>query len=75
MISMLLWLVIIGVGLYLLNTLVTMAQPIKIIINAIVVILVLLWVAESFGLVGPYPLHGPVVAAPAHVAGPCAPCR
>jgi hypothetical protein len=43
-------LVLIGVGLYLLNTYVPMAAPIKSIINVVVVLLVVLWLAELFGL-------------------------
>lgn len=50
-------LVVIGVMLYLLNTLVPMAAPIKTIINAVVIVLVLLWVAEIFGL---FALGGPI---------------
>ena len=49
-------LVIIGVGLYLLNTL-PIAQPIKTIIYVVVVLLVLLWLLELFGLMN---LGGPV---------------
>ena len=39
-----------GVGLYLLNAHVPMAQPIKTIINVIVVLLVIAWLLEAFGL-------------------------
>jgi len=45
-------LVLIGVGLYLLNTMVTMDQKIKTIINVVVVLLVVLWVLQVFGLFG-----------------------
>lgn len=77
MISFILILALIGVGLYLLNTYVPMAAPIKTIINIVVVILVLLWVLESFGILGPWPLHSGPVSGPlvAPHAGPCAPCR
>jgi uncharacterized protein YhhL (DUF1145 family) len=43
-------LVIIGVGLYLVNTYVPMAKPIKTIINVVVVLLVILWLCELFDL-------------------------
>ena len=48
-------LVLIGVGLYLLNKHIPMAPPIKSILNVVVVVLVVLWIAELFGLfqVGP----------------------
>jgi uncharacterized protein YhhL (DUF1145 family) len=45
-------LVLIGVGLYLLNTLVPMDSKIKTIINVVVVLLVVLWVLQVFGLFG-----------------------
>lgn len=50
-------LVIIGVVLYVLNTVVPMDARIKTIVNAIVVVLVLLWVLEVFGLIGGVPLR------------------
>lgn len=56
LIGLLIILVIIGVGLYLLNTLVPMDNKIRTIINVVVVIAVLLWVAEEFGLIGGTPL-------------------
>jgi hypothetical protein len=49
-IELLFLLVLIGVGLYLLNTYVPMAQPLKMIINVIVVLLVIAWLLEAFGL-------------------------
>jgi hypothetical protein len=49
-ISLLVVLIIIGVILWLLNTYVPMAVPIKSIINVVVVILVILWLLQIFGL-------------------------
>lgn len=49
-------LVFIGVGLYVLNRVVPMDGNVKIIINAVVILVVLLWVLECFGLIGPYSL-------------------
>lgn len=43
-------LIVIGVGLWLLNTYVPMAQPIKTIINVVVILCVVLWVLQVFGL-------------------------
>jgi hypothetical protein len=44
-------LVVIGVGLYLLNTYVPMAAPIRTIINVVVILAILIWILEVFGLV------------------------
>jgi uncharacterized protein YhhL (DUF1145 family) len=59
-IGLLVTLVIVGVLLYLVNTVIPMAQPIKTILNVVVVILVCLWLLEAFGLIGPYGLHTPI---------------
>lgn len=56
-IELLFLLVVIGVGLYLVNTYIPMAQPIKTIINVVVVVLVILWLCELFGL---FQLGGPI---------------
>jgi hypothetical protein len=52
MISFLIVLVIIGVCLYLLNTLVPMDAKIKTVINVVVVVAVLLYTLQFFGIVG-----------------------
>jgi hypothetical protein len=57
LISLLVALVIIGVGLYLLNTLVPMDAKIRTIINVVVVLAALLWLLEAFGLIGGAPFH------------------
>lgn len=57
MLYMLLVLIIIGVALYLLNTYVPMAQPIKTIINILVVLLVCVWLLSIF--FGPISSWGP----------------
>ncbi len=51
MISLLLFLVVVGVLLYLLNAYVPMAAPIKTVINVIVVLAVIVYVLQAFGLV------------------------
>ena len=49
MIELFVVLVIVGVLLYLLNTYVYMAAPIKTIINVLVVLFVVIWVLNFFG--------------------------
>jgi hypothetical protein len=43
-------LVIVGVVLWLINTYIPMARPIKTILNLVVVIVVILWLLSAFGL-------------------------
>ena len=45
-------LIVVGVGLYLINRYIPMASSIKSILNAVVVIAVLVWVLQVFGLWG-----------------------
>ena len=52
-ISLIVMLIIIGVLLYLVNTLIPMDAKIKTIINVVVVIIVLLWLLQVFGAVIP----------------------
>ena len=52
-ISLIVMLIIIGVLLYLVNTLIPMDAKIKTIINVVVVINVLLWLLQVFGAVIP----------------------
>jgi hypothetical protein len=49
-------LIVIGVLLWLVNTYIPMASPIKTIINALVILFVCLWLLNAFGLLsgGPY---------------------
>lgn len=49
-ISLVLVLIVIGVVLYLINTLIPMDAKIKTIINVVVILAVLLWLLEAFGL-------------------------
>jgi len=50
MITILVYLVIAGVALYLLNTYVPMAAPFKTIINVVVVLILIIWLLNAFGL-------------------------
>lgn len=49
-IGLLIVLIVIGAILWLLNNYVPMAQPIKTIINIVVVLLVILWLLQVFGV-------------------------
>lgn len=60
LIQLLITLVFIGIGLYALNTMIPMDGKIRQIINVIVVIAVLLWLCEVFGLIAPIHLGAPV---------------
>ena len=53
MISVLLFLVIIGVCLYLVETYIPMSPPIKVVIRVVVVIVLVLWLLQLFGITGP----------------------
>jgi hypothetical protein len=53
-------LIIVGVGLYLINTYVPMAAPIKTLINVVIVLAVFLWVVRAFLPTGGY-IIGPHV--------------
>lgn len=50
LITLLIVLILIGVVLYLVNTLIPMDPKIKTIINVVVIIVVLLWLLQVFGL-------------------------
>jgi len=53
LINIMLVLVFIGVILWLINTYIPMAQPIKMILNAVVAIVVIVWLLRIFGALGP----------------------
>ena len=50
LIYVVMWLVIVGVALWLINTYIPMARSIKSILNAVVVICVCVWLLQVFGL-------------------------
>jgi len=50
MISIILVLLVAGIGLWLINTYVPMAGSIKTILNVVVVLVVCVWVLQAFGL-------------------------
>lgn len=50
-------LILLGVGLYLVNTLIPMDARIKTLLNVLVIVVVVLWILSAFGLfsMGPIP--------------------
>ena len=52
-ISVVIILVVIGVCLYLIETYVPMPPPIKLIIRVIVILLLVVWLLQIFGITGP----------------------
>ena len=57
LIGLLIILVVVGVCLYLVNTYVPMAAPIKTIMNVIVVLVLVIWLLSAFGLVAMPPMR------------------
>lgn len=53
LIMLVLYLVILGVALYMLETYVPMSPPIKLLIRVVIVIVVVLWLLQIFGITGP----------------------
>lgn len=53
LISVLIVLVIVGVCLYLAETYIPMAPPIKTVIRVIVVLFLIVWLLQTFAIVGP----------------------
>ena len=52
LISLLVFLIVVGVILWLINTYIPMDAKIKKILNAVVVIVVILWLLQAFGILG-----------------------
>lgn len=50
LINIVIVLVVVGVGLYLINTYVPMAAPVKTVLNVVVVLVLLLWLLRLFGI-------------------------
>ncbi len=51
LITIVIVLIVVGFILWLINTYIPMARPIKLILNVVVVIAVLLWVLSAFGII------------------------
>lgn len=56
-VSLLILLILVGVGLYLVNSVIPMDAKIKTILNVVVVVLVVLWLLEAFGLFNAWAVH------------------
>ena len=52
LISLLVFLIVVGVTLWLINTYIPMDAKIKKILNVVVVIVVILWLLQAFGILG-----------------------
>jgi hypothetical protein len=52
LLAIIVYLVIVGVVLYVLNAVVPMDARVKLIVNAVIIIAVCLWVLNAFGLLG-----------------------
>lgn len=51
LISIIVVLVVMGLVLYLINTYIPMAQPVKTVLNVVVVLMLCLWLLNAFGIV------------------------
>ena len=58
LIGLIVVLVIVGVILWAINTLIPMDPKVKTIINVIIIIAILLWLLQAFGLLGGGPILG-----------------
>lgn len=56
LITIIVALVVVGVVLWGINTYIPMARPVKTILNVVVVTVLILWLLQTFGLIGS--LHG-----------------
>lgn len=52
LVNLVVFLIIVGVSLYLINRYIPMASSIKTILNVVVVLIVCVWLLQSFGLMG-----------------------
>ena len=53
LISIVVFLVIIGVCLYLVETYIPLSPPIKVVIRVVIVLVIVLWLLQAFGITGP----------------------
>ncbi len=53
LIGLIIVIMLVGVLLWAINTYVPMAPPIKTLMNIVVILVLVLWLVESFGLLGP----------------------
>ena len=55
LVSLIAILIVVGVVLWLINTYIPMASAIKSLLNIVVFVVVLVWVLQGFGIIGPIP--------------------
>ncbi len=53
LVSIIIVLVVVGVLMWVINTYIPMARPIKTILNVVVVLAVVLWLLNAFGVISP----------------------
>ncbi len=51
LLNIVLVLVVVGVGLWAINTYIPMARPVKTILNVVVVVVLCVWLLQTFGLI------------------------
>lgn len=52
LINIIITLVLVGVALWAINTYIPMAKPVKTILNVVVVVVLCLWLLQTFGIIG-----------------------
>jgi hypothetical protein len=52
LINIIIILVVVGVALWAINTYIPMAKPVKTILNVVVVLVLVLWLLQTFGVIG-----------------------
>jgi hypothetical protein len=61
LVDIVLILVLVGLAMWLVDTYIPMAAGIKSLINVVVFVVVLVWVLQVFGVVGPLPIRVPPI--------------
>jgi hypothetical protein len=59
LINIIVILILVGLALWLINTYIPMAAGIKSLLNIVVFVVVLIWLLQVFGLIGPIPIRIP----------------
>jgi hypothetical protein len=59
LINIIVILILVGLALWLVNTYIPMAAGIKSLLNVVVFVVVLIWLLQVFGLIGPVPIRIP----------------
>jgi Flp pilus assembly protein TadB len=59
LINIIVILILVGLALWLVNTYIPMAGGIKSLLNVVVFVVVLIWLLQVFGLIGPVPIRIP----------------